>query len=337
MGSVAMRVERRLDWPDLTGLLLSGVLAAVAPLQVFLLAYAVLGPFHYLTEIAWLRKKDFYFSGGLVSPRIYVALTLVLAALAPMQYIVHRNFGFWVVGFSLLLSLTVWLRNYFVLAALAAAGLAAKFVLKPWIFLIAILVPTLVHVYFFTGTFMVSGAMRNRKKTLVKWINPALLLLIPVALAAMHLSYGAQGNLWVRDEAASFGSLHAYLAANLHHTLHMDAGLLQDPLVSAILRIFAFIYLFHYLNWFAKTELLEWHRISRRQWVAIGLLYAASLACYLWSFKAGFVAATFLSMLHVLLEFPLNWHTLRFLAGRLTGRTGVLRPGGSAEASLAGS
>lgn len=322
-----MRLERRLDWTDTAALLLSGVLAAVAPLQVFLLAYAVLGPFHYLTEIAWLRKKDFYFSGGLVSPRTYVFLTLVLAALAPMQYIVHRNFGFWVVGFSLLLSLTVWLRNYFVLAALAAAGLAAKFVLRPWIFLIAILVPTLIHVYFFTGTFMVSGAMRNRSKTFAKWINPLLLLLIPIALAAMHLSYGAPGTVWLKDEAASFGSLHAYLAANLHHTLHMDAGLLHDPLVSAILRIFAFIYLFHYLNWFAKTELLEWHKISRRQWVAIGVLYLASLACYLWSFAAGFIAATFLSMLHVLLEFPLNWHTLRFLAHRLTGRQSAPQPG----------
>ena len=81
------------------------------------------------------------------------------------------------------------------------------------------------------------------------------------------------------------------------------------------IRVFAFVYLFHYLNWFAKTELLQWHKVSRPQWVVIGILYVASLACYLWSFTLGFVVATFLSMLHVLLKFPLNWHTLRFVAG----------------------
>lgn len=315
-----MQVARRFDWPDFAALLVSGVLAAVAPLQVFLLAYAVLGPFHYLTEIAWLHKKEFYFTEGLVRPRTYVLLAIVLSALAPMQYIVHRNFGFWVIGAALLLSLTVWLRNYFVLAVLAAAGLAAKFLLHSWIFFLAIMVPTLVHVYLFTGAFMLSGAMR-KKGSWTKWVNPALLLVIPVALAVLRFHYGDQSSFWLRGEAASFGSLHAYLAANLRHTLHMDAGLLQDPLVAAVIRVFAFVYLFHYLNWFAKTELLQWHKISSRQWVVISILYAASLACYLWSFTVGFIAATFLSMLHVLLEFPLNWHTLRFLFHRISGRS----------------
>ena len=76
-----MQAAQRIDWPDLAALLLSGVLAAAAPLQVFLLAYALLGPFHYLTEIAWLRKKQFYFREGLISSRSYLLLAVGMAVL----------------------------------------------------------------------------------------------------------------------------------------------------------------------------------------------------------------------------------------------------------------
>jgi len=309
-----------LDWPDLTALLVSGVLAALAPLQVFLLAYALLGPFHYLTEMAWLRKKEFYFREGLISSRSYTVLAVGLALLAPLDFVIKHNFGFWIVGLLLLLSLSVWVRNLYALGALAIAGVAAKFVLRPWVFLIAILVPTLIHVYFFTGTFMVSGALRDKRATLAKWVNPALLLLIPVVLCCVRLHYAAPGNFWLQNEAASFGSLHAYLANDLHHTLTLSAALLQDTVVAAVIRVFAFVYLFHYLNWFAKTELLQWHRISPREWTVIGVLYVASIGVYMWNFRWGFIFVTFLSLLHVLLEFPLNWHTLRFLSLRIRGK-----------------
>jgi hypothetical protein len=324
-----MHAARRFDWPDLTALLLSGILAAVAPLQVFLLAYALLGPFHYLTEIAWLRRKQFYFREGLISSRNYVVIAIVLAALAPLQYIVKHNFGFWIIGSLLLLSLTVWVRNIYVLTALAGAGLAARFTLRPWVFLVAILVPTLIHVYFFTWTFMLSGALRDKRATLIKWLNPTLLLLIPVVLIFLRLHYSSTGGFWLRNEAASFGDLHAYLANGLHHTLTMNGDFLQDPVIAALVRLFAFVYLFHYLNWFAKTELLQWHKISRPEWAAIAILYTASIALYTWNFRAGFIAAAFLSLLHVVLEFPLNWHTLRFLGQRLRIRrtSTALTPG----------
>jgi hypothetical protein len=325
-----MQVARRVDWPDLVALLVSGVLAAAAPLQVFLLAYALLGPFHYLTEIAWLRKKQFYFREGLISSRSYLLIAVGMAVLAPLEYIVKRDLGFWIIASLLLLSLTVWVRNVYALGALAVVVVAMKFVLRPWIFFIAILIPTLIHVYFFTWTFMLSGALRDKRATLTKWINPVLLVLIPVALMCMRLQYTAPGGLWLRGEAASFGPLHAYFANDLHHTLTLGATLLQDPVVAVVMRVFAFIYLFHYLNWFAKTELLQWHRISPREWTGIGLLYLATIAIYLRSFRAGFIVAAFLSMLHVLLEFPLNWHTLRFVSLRLHGKNAEARTEASA-------
>ena len=35
-------------------------LSIILPFELFLFAYAVLGPIHYLSEIAWLEKKNFF-------------------------------------------------------------------------------------------------------------------------------------------------------------------------------------------------------------------------------------------------------------------------------------
>src|SRR4249919_3757560 len=37
--------------------------AAVVPFELFLLAYAVLGPLHYLTEISWLHDRRWFVPG----------------------------------------------------------------------------------------------------------------------------------------------------------------------------------------------------------------------------------------------------------------------------------
>src|SRR6476620_11054709 len=43
------------------GLMLISVIAAyILPFGVFLFSYAVLGPLHYLTEISWLDKKNYF-------------------------------------------------------------------------------------------------------------------------------------------------------------------------------------------------------------------------------------------------------------------------------------
>jgi hypothetical protein len=309
-----MRGKQGFGWADLLALIISGVAAAVAPLQVFLLAYAVLGPFHYLTEIAWLQKKDFYFREGLVSPRWYAALAGVLALISVSDYIFRRGLGLWGIGLLLLLSLSVWVSNVYVLAALAVAAVAVKWLSPSLVIFLGVITPTLLHVFVFTEIFMISGALRNKTQGVAKWLNPALVMAIPVALILLTTHYTAPGAFWVRSETLSFGPLHQYIAGHLHHTMRLDANMLADSTVAAILRVSAFAYLFHYLNWFTKVELLSWHRISRNGWFVMGTLYAISLSFYAWSFAAGFLVSNFLSLLHVLLEFPLNWQAIRLVA-----------------------
>ena len=44
-------------------MLVSAVLAFILPFELFLFSYAVLGPLHYLTEIGWLHKKNYFTKG----------------------------------------------------------------------------------------------------------------------------------------------------------------------------------------------------------------------------------------------------------------------------------
>jgi len=314
-----MQGREKIGWADFAGLVVSGVAAAVAPLQVLLLAFVFLGPFHYLTEIAWLRKKQFYFAEGMISSRIYVLLAVVMAALTMLERVFRVDFTVWMVGLLLLVSLSVWVRNVYAILAIGVAAVVTAFYLRTWVYFVAVMVPTLVHVFFFTWTFMVSGAFRDKRESLVKWMNPTLIVAIPLLLMLLPMHYAAPSGVWLRGEAASFGAIHFKLAGDLHHTMTLNTQLLNDRVVAGLLRLFAFVYLFHYLNWFAKTELLQWHKVSRGGWSLIVLLYFYSLGVYVWNFRMGFVVSTFLSMLHVLLEFPLNWHTLRFVLGRARG------------------
>lgn len=314
-----MQVQGRSQRADLLALLVSAGAAYAAPLRVFLVAFVVLGPLHYLTEIAWLRKKRFYLASSVVSTRLYVLVAIAAAVVSLSGAMLRRDLWFWTVGAMLLISLSVLLRNVYAMVAIAGAALVTACFLRTWVFFIAVMVPTLVHVFFFTWTFTVSGALRARNGSRAKWMNPVLMLVLPLVLVCLPLHPSQPGGFWLRAESMSFLSIHSKLAGDLHHTVALNATMMNDAVIVGVLRIFAFAYLFHYLNWFSKTELLEWHRASRRTWIAIAGIYVAYLGSFGISFRCGFLISSFLSLLHVLLEFPLNWRTLRFVAGESAG------------------
>src|SRR5437868_14825736 len=56
-------------------MLLALVVASLIPFELFLFAYAVLGPLHYATEISWLYDRRFF------APRRIDALPLIACAL----------------------------------------------------------------------------------------------------------------------------------------------------------------------------------------------------------------------------------------------------------------
>lgn len=73
-----------------------------------------------------------------------------------------------------------------------------------------------------------------------------------------------------------------------------------------LMRFIAFAYLYHYLNWFSKTEIIRWHKVPKARFAAVILLWLAACGAYAYSYEVGLSFLFFLSFTHVLLEFPLN-------------------------------
>ena len=73
-----------------------------------------------------------------------------------------------------------------------------------------------------------------------------------------------------------------------------------------LMRFIAFAYLYHYLNWFSKTEVIRWHKVSKVRFILVIVLWLAACGFYIYDYSLGLSVLFFLSFTHVLLEFPLN-------------------------------
>ena len=87
--------------------------------------------------------------------------------------------------------------------------------------------------------------------------------------------------------------------------------------------LLSFVYTYHYLNWFIKAEVIRWADVPKARLALIAALSLASSAFYFYDYVLGFALLLSLSLMHVLLEFPLNSVSLRQL-GALTGE-GVMQ------------
>jgi hypothetical protein len=74
---------KQLDLLNIGLMLLACVVAFVIPFELFLLAYAVLGPLHYLTEIGWLHNRNYFATGK------YDFVWLILLCLVLMFFLFH--------------------------------------------------------------------------------------------------------------------------------------------------------------------------------------------------------------------------------------------------------
>ena len=73
-----------------------------------------------------------------------------------------------------------------------------------------------------------------------------------------------------------------------------------------LMRFIAFAYLYHYLNWFSKTEIIRWHKVPKVRFILVVVIWIASSVFYTYDYSLGLSLLFFLSFSHVLLEFPLN-------------------------------
>lgn len=425
--------EDRINYLNIGLMLITAVLAYYFPFETFLLAYAYLGPLHYLTEISWLHDRQYYAKGKWDNIALWiVGILLSYAAFAKdfgfskdvYDYFVEMNLFdkllvfalFASVLFALVKNLWIKLAAIFLLYLFVGGWLSPERALanseSTTIFALTALIPTLIHVYVFTGLFMLYGALKTRSKSglwqIVGFVLVPLVLVfsLPVDTQKGFLSnygknaYYAKGDgfyntnylildhfdlikeqkltnkeyleiinkdgnkdYFLRNKLIDSAAFLAHTdsiskiaersfvikpmpinKANLapefqfDHLLYffdtssryissineyrfeplpkkilksrskkeIDALIYFSEFGIMLMRFIAFAYLYHYLNWFSKTEVIRWHKVPKVRFIIVIVVWLASSAFYAYDYSLGLSLLFFLSFSHVLLEFPLN-------------------------------
>ena len=415
--------EDKINYANIGLMLITAVLAYFYPFETFLLAYAYLGPLHYLTEISWLHDRNYYSKGKYdFVVLLLVGILLSYAAFAKdfgvsvevYDYFVKMNLFDKLLVFALFSAvLFALVKNLFVkIVAILFLYVFVSGWLSPdnstvnsestTVFALTSLVPTLIHVYLFTGLFMLFGSLKTRSVSgmwqMVGFVLVPLVLVfaLPVDPQAKVSEFGknahyAKGDgfyatnisimdhfnliedpVYTNSDFIAFVKKKDFKQANaqynfitkenLNHLvdslskipnkayllkkqplnanfqvnnillLFTKEGMLDEYQMKPIpaklftgfslekyasivyhstigimlMRFIAFAYLYHYLNWFSKTEIIRWHQVPKLRFAAVILLWIVASVFYAYDYSLGLSLLFFLSFSHVLLEFPLN-------------------------------
>ena len=356
-----MQRDTRINVLNIGLMLFSCVAAFIMPFEVFLFAYAILGPLHYLTEISWLHDRQ-YFSKGKYDYVVLVALGLLIT----WDYLAYRYHFFPYGGDAndryetamqlglgdklLLLALfgsiiMAFVKN--VPIKLISLFLLFAFInnwLRPTtddngeyvrnqstiLYVLTSFVPTLIHVYVFTGFFILFGALKSRSKSgLISFFVfvacPILLIVLFQNETFVHVTkYGMDSYGSTKSLDGFFDLNQSILNKFFHYNVNYSTAKTEDQAQQMVytqwmnyvyyskagillMRFIAFAYLYHYLNWFSKTEVIRWHKVPKKRFIAVIILWIASLGVYAYNYAIGLQWLFFLSFSHVLLEFPFNF------------------------------
>ncbi|HUO91105.1 MAG TPA: hypothetical protein VMU08_18180 [Rhizomicrobium sp.] len=298
---------RRADIAHLGMIALALALAYVLPFELLLLSYAVLGPAHYFTEISWLHDRRYFL------PHRAFALALAAATLGAM-FIADPYWSgvlLWsAFAACAILSAQPSPQKIALYGILAAALTLVLVALQAPFALVGILLPTFIHVCIFTLIFMTLGAMRAHSGVQFAIIATYLtgivaILVLPPSAHTVIPRLAALGQTYFGDVAPALGSLF---------------GIPDLQFGGRITGLLSFVYTYHYLNWFIKADVIKWSAIPRARLIAIAALSAASTGLYFYNYEIGLTVLLLISLMHVLLEFPLNATSFRQLGAAALGR-----------------
>ena len=397
---MALTKDSKINFLNIGLMLITAVFAFFLPFETFLLAYAFLGPLHYLTEISWLHDRQYFTKGKYdFVPLLLIGVALSYAAFAKDfdfnidfykefvalnlfdKLLVLALFSSLLFAFvkNLVVKIIAILFIFIFISGWLAPENATENSKSTTIFALTSLVPTLIHVYLFTGLFMLFGALKSRSKTgllsvLAFIIIPIYLVYgLPVTPKKNYISdygkeaYYADGDGFFYTNVSIMDHFRLMNEPNLTNKQYLDSIINKDsktnqtpiaerqritdslsdklnqafivpnpeseyymrpipaklaiPIESKdyywnyvffsgfgimLMRFIAFAYMYHYLNWFSKTEVIRWHKVPKIRFVAVLLLWLTACALYAYNYSLGLSFLFFLSFTHVLLEFPLN-------------------------------
>jgi len=397
---MALTKDSKINFLNIGLMLITAVFAFFLPFETFLLAYAFLGPLHYLTEISWLHDRQYFTKGKYdFVPLLLIGVALSYAAFAKDfdfnidfykefvalnlfdKLLVLALFSSLLFAFvkNLVVKIIAILFIFIFISGWLAPENATENSKSTTIFALTSLLPTLIHVYLFTGLFMLFGALKSRSKTGL--LSVAAFLIIPIYLVyglpvtpkKNYISdygkeaYYADGDGFFYTNVSIMDHFRLMNEPNLTNKQYLDSIINKDsktnqtpiaerqritdslsdklnqafivpnpeseyymrpipaklaiPIESKdyywnyvffsgfgimLMRFIAFAYMYHYLNWFSKTEVIRWHKVPKIRFVAVLLLWLTACALYAYNYSLGLSFLFFLSFTHVLLEFPLN-------------------------------
>ncbi len=320
--------SKQVDLVNIGLIFISLLVAFKLPFHLFLFSYAVLGPLHYLTEINWLKGNNYFssinkkWSYFFVLISFLIALPSLIDLLLPatkknptvfIEYLKKINVPIIFIAFTSALGFAFMKKISHIMITIAVAIVASVFLIKVqgWILLFGVFMPTLIHVYLFTLLFMLYGAIKS--KSTYGYIGVACMIVCIVIIASSHIN----PKNYILSEttvATFFSSNMQYVLGAISKILGIFEGTktpsIFHPAIIKVQIFIAFAYTYHYLNWFSKTSIIKWHQITKKEGITILGLWAVSVILYIYDYKTGFVLLMFLSYLHVLLEFPLNYITI---------------------------
>lgn len=309
-------------------------LAIILPFKLFLWSYAILGPMHYLTEINWLKQKSFFIKQkNLIWIIFAIGIILQIPSISfytpiILDFIYNNNIAYNTYTFvypylSLILIFSICFSialTYYNKARPLWIYLFSSLLVAYIIFqndeislFIRVFIPSLIHVYIFTILFMLYGAIKENSKlgflsVFIVSTIPLIIYLLPDNVFITNVSQVAKERL----VSINFNSLIDYIAV-FFNRIETGQKLSLESLYAIKIQVFiAFAYTYHYLNWFSKTTKIGWnHSIDKKRLFILTVFWLFTTGLYYYNYKAGFVVLLILSSLHVVLEFPLNYTSIK--------------------------
>lgn len=296
-------------------LILSFLVSIFLPFDTFLFSYAVLGPLHYLTELHWLKSKKFFlqkqqnpFNSIFSISLIIIPIVILVASFYFFGQKIDALLGIIIIGFFLIAYLlahfSISRKVMFLLVIAIVCLLLGLFYAKMGVLVIlGVFIPTLIHVYFFTGLFMINGYLK--KPSILSFINFSLLFIVPFVIYFIPIEsflIDLKSPSEKIYSSTNFKNLNDWMITTFNIAEH------NKRTVFIKIQIFiAFAYTYHYLNWFVKTSIIGWTKnLSLKKGILVLAIWILSIALYWNNYQLGLTVLFVLSMMHVLAEFPLN-------------------------------
>jgi len=317
------------------GLMIISCLAAYAlPFELFLFSYAVLGPLHYMTQICWLHDRAYFTRDtrgrkwwlALVGTAMVVVIYGIISSLGGKDLAPALEIGLFYLAFigALVVTDALGARVRVVVAIIAVLLMMVSSGSRSYA-VVAFFLITIIHVFLFTGLFILYGVIKSRSASgllsLVVFAGcTAVLFMVVPNSQAYRISP------WAFDNYGPFNALNAELIRLFgfgRATFAQDIYESQGGLM--VMRFIAFAYTYHYLNWFSKTSVIGWHRSARPRAMWIAAAWTSAVVLYAYDFRIGMSVLYAMSILHVMLEFPLDHKTFVALGTELRAMTSGTR------------